>query len=209
MKKNLIAFYVKLGLAVGIPVLGVAAAIAISNNNAEVEYREVDILEADDKDSVDLQGDLRNSQESGMKDSNVNSNSLESASGETTVAFLEETRSQTENKTNSDGNSGNNAENGKETESEPDDNQDKETDNDSETEPETPTKPKEPIKPETPTEPTSPELPTDSEKAENLRNAQYTYDALGRVIRVEYDTYIIEYEYDKNGNILSVKTIEK
>lgn len=189
MKKNLIAFYVKLGLCIGIPIFGAVAAIAISNNNAEVEYREVDIIEDDDKDSIDLQGDLWNSQESGVKDSNVNNNNLESASGKTTVAFSEETRPQIENNTNSDGK-----------ETEPNDSSDNEPDNDSEAEPEIPTKPE---------EPTSPELPTDSEKTDDLRNAQYTYDALGRVIRVEYDTYIIEYEYDKNGNILSVKTIEK
>lgn len=88
MKKKLLAFYVKLGLAVGVPVLGVAAAVAISNNNSEVEYREIDIL-SDDEEEIgetlkEMEGKLAN-EENTNKDviankTNVNEENVDKSS---------------------------------------------------------------------------------------------------------------------------------
>ncbi len=175
MKKSLIAFYAKIAIAVGMPVLCVAGAVALFSNDEPVNQEEVHIIES--VQSLPEESDGFENIVTSQADFS------ETAVSQSTGATVATQTAQAEPATEAP------------TKPEP-------------TEP-IPTEPvtEAPTKP-MPTEPVT-EVPTKPEPTTGSFEVKYTYDLLGRVIKAEYENYILEYIYDSNGNIVKINKVQK
>ncbi len=188
MKKFLLPFWLKVAMAVGIPALGVAAAVALFSDEKTVNQDEVHIIESIQEQTTQL-GDYEHNATSQAA---LEQTSVSQPSGTTAVTQTAQAETVSEVPTNTTPTGA------IPTEPAP-------------TEPtsEIPTNPAptEPVT-EIPTKPV-PQEPTTGATLSGSFEVKYTYDLLGRVMKAEYERYVLEYVYDGNGNILKINKILK